>query len=151
MLKPMTYSKNGMELTERFEGCSLHAYADYLGDVWTIGYGHTRGVVPGMTCTVQQAIEWLKEDVQAAQAVVNNVIEVELDQDEFDALVDFEFNLGCLRDSSMADLINQKKFIAAAALFEQYDHAGGKVVQGLLNRRIAEAQEFLKGVQCQAA
>lgn len=151
MLNRMKYSKNGMELTERFEGCALHAYYDYLGGVWTIGYGHTRGVVPGMVCTTVQALIWLAEDTQAAEAVVNNVIEIQLDQDEFDALVDFEFNLGCLRDSMLADLINAKKFIAAAALFEEYDHAGGKVVQGLLNRRIAEAQEFLKGVQCQAA
>jgi lysozyme len=148
MIKPMQYSKTGISLTERFEGVRLSAYYDHFGEVWTIGYGHTRGVVPGMTCTEEQAEEWLMQDTQAAQAVVNNVITVQLDQEEFDALVDFEFNTGCLRGSHMATLINNKQFIAAAVLFTDYDHAGGMEVAGLLRRRVADEREFLKGVEC---
>jgi lysozyme len=66
----MGYSKDGLHLTESFESCKLTAYLD-TGGVPTIGYGHTKGVKLGMTCTQEQAEQWLREDVAAAQAAVN--------------------------------------------------------------------------------
>jgi GH24 family phage-related lysozyme (muramidase) len=55
---------------ERFEGCRLAAYQD-VGSVWTIGYGRTRGVHSGMTCTQAQAEAWLQQDVREAESAVN--------------------------------------------------------------------------------
>ena len=80
----MTYSKIGENLTERFEGCRLESYQD-SGGVWTIGYGHTMNVGPGMTCTQQQAEMWLSTDTHFAVAAVNVLVIVPLTQAEFDA------------------------------------------------------------------
>jgi lysozyme len=140
----MTWSKSGADLTERFEQCRLTAYWDALGKVWTIGFGHTRGVTQGLTCTQAQADQWLTEDMALCVADVNQNVRVPLTQNEFDALCDFSFNLGCaaLNGSSLLKYLNAGNFPAAAAEFEKWDHAGGAVVAGLLARRKAEEQEF---------
>jgi lysozyme len=145
----MEYSKDGLQLTEKFEGCRLLAYKDSAG-VPTIGYGHTRGVRLGMTCTQQQAEEWLQLDVKIAETVVNHVVKVPLTQHEFDALVDFEFNTGGLTKSTMLKLLNEGKIEAAAEEFHRWDMAGGKHLAGLLKRRLFEKQQFLTpdGVIC---
>lgn len=139
----MKYSKTGLALTERFEGCKLVAYQDQVG-VWTIGYGHTRGVHEGMTCTQAQAEQWLLEDIAAAEQNVNTHVKVPLTQAEFDALVDFDFNCGSgnLDSSTLLKLVNEGDPEDAAKEFEKWDHAGGKVVAGLLRRRQAEEAEF---------
>lgn len=144
MQTPMQYSKDGLHLTEQFEGCKLVAYQDSVG-IWTIGYGHTRGVHAGMTCTQEQAEQWLREDVQIAQDNVNQHVTVTLTQGQFDALVDFAFNCGCknLDCSTLLKLVNHSDFEHAAKEFEKWDHASGKVVAGLLRRRQAEEAEFL--------
>src|SRR5262245_44221185 len=66
----MKTSDAGLGLIEEFEGCILHAYPDPATGAapWTIGYGHTHGVEPGMTCTRRQALDWLREDLQWAEA-----------------------------------------------------------------------------------
>ena len=139
----MIYSKSGIQLTERFEGCRLTAYQDQVG-VWTIGYGHTWGVHEGMTCTGDQAEQWLLEDTQLAQDDVNAHVKVPLTQGEFDALVDFAFNLGrgSLNNSTLLKDLNAGNYQAAATQFEVWDKAGGKVVAGLLRRRLSEEAEF---------
>ncbi len=138
------YSKGALALTERFEGCKLAAYQDSVG-VWTIGYGHTFGVRKGDTCTPEQAEAWLRVDLAAAQKFVNIHVQTEITQGEFDALVDFVFNLGCgsLEHSTLLRLVNARQFEAAAKEFVKWDHAGGKEVAGLLRRRQAEAAEFV--------
>ena len=139
----MNYSKSGLQLTEQFEGVRLTAYQDQVG-VWTIGYGHTAGVQPGDTCTQEQAEAWLQSDVSWAVQTVNLYVTIALTQGEFDALVDFVFNLGSgsFEHSTLLTLVNQRNFGAAADQFERWDHAGGKVVAGLLRRRQAEEEEF---------
>lgn len=141
----MQYSKAGLALTERFEGCRLVAYQDQVG-VWTIGYGHTRGVYPGMTCTQEQADQWAQEDSCNCEQDTNTHVTAPLTQGEFDALVDFCFNLGgtSLNGSTLLKLLNAGNYAAAANEFVKWDHAGGKVVAGLLRRRLAEKQEFLQ-------
>lgn len=143
---PFTYSKNGLALTESFEGCKLAAYQDVVG-VWTIGYGHTKGILSGMACTQRQAELWLMEDVAECADWINThvVPHVELTQGEFDALVDFSFNLGLhtLVSSTLLKDVLAGKMDMAAAEFERWDKAGGKVVAGLLRRRLAEQQEFI--------
>ncbi len=139
----LTYSRDGLALTQLFEGDILTAYQDQKG-VWTIGYGHTAGVQPGQTITQDQAVEFLMNDVSSAVACVNKIVTVVLTQSQFDALVDFTFNLGPGNFSSSTLLrdINAGSFPAAVAQFDIWDHCGGVVNAGLLRRRQAEAAEF---------
>jgi lysozyme len=140
----LTYSRKGLALTEQFEGCRLSAYQDQVG-VWTIGYGHTEpDVKPGITITNAQAEALLAQDVKRAESCVNNLVSVQLTQQEFDALVDFIFNLGTGAFSSFTMLreLNAGDFTGAAAQFDKWDRAGGAVVAGLLRRRQAEADLF---------
>jgi lysozyme len=143
-INSLTYGNDGLALTERFEGCQLAAYQDQVG-VWTIGYGHTgAGVCSGLTITQDQAAALLMSDVAAAAAYVNQVVTVALQQNEFDALVDFVFNLGrgAFAGSTLLKNLNAGNFAAAADQFDLWDHAGGKVVAGLLRRRQAETALF---------
>jgi lysozyme len=138
------YGKNGLALTKQFEGCRLTAYQDQVG-VWTIGYGHTGGDVrAGLAITEDQAEALLVSDVAAASAYINSAVLVALAQNEFDALVDFVFNLGrgAFAGSTLLKKLNAGDFATAANQFAQWDHAGGQVVAGLLRRRQAEAALF---------
>jgi len=139
----MEYSKDGMRLTEGFEQCRLKAYQD-KGGVWTIAWGHTRGVASGLTCCQAQADCWLMEDIGFAEAAVNQLVTAPLSQGEFDALCDFVFNCGArnFQDSHMLALLNEKNYTGAAAEFDRWDHVGGMEVAGLLRRRQAETTEF---------
>jgi len=143
MENSLVYSGTGLALTENFEGIKLNSYQD-SGGIWTIGFGHTHGVTEGMSCTMEQAYEWLTEDTQSAVNTVNKLVNFQLNQEEFDALVDFVYNLGAgnFASSTMLKLLNQGNLFNAALEFVKWVHCGGKVVQGLLNRRIAETKEF---------
>jgi len=140
-----TYSDNGLNLTQQFEGLRLSAYADQVG-VWTIGYGHTGlGVHAGLTITQDQAAAFLASDVAGAVACVNSLVTSDINQNQFDAMVDFVFNLGCasLASSTLLRFVNTGDFADAAGQFQRWDHAGGVVVPGLLRRRQAEATLFM--------
>ena len=143
------YSKDGLHLTEGFEGVRLTAYPDPAtgGDPWTIGYGHTGPEVhSGMTITQEQAENYLAEDVKKAEADVNARLNVEVTQNEFDALVDFAFNCGCgnLNNSTLLKKLNAGDFEGAAQEFLKWDMAAGHHMAGLLRRRQAEELLFLK-------
>lgn len=143
-MKPeMQYSGTGLALTEKFEGCKLTAYQD-SGGVWTNGYGNTHGVVPGSTITQQQAAADLSANIQNSVNDVNQLVTVQLTQGEFDALVDFDFNLGRgnLATSTLLSRLNAGDFTEAAAQFDRWDRCDGTVLAGLLRRRQAETAEF---------
>lgn len=142
----MTYSSDGLHLTEQFESCKLAAYLDDAG-VLTIGWGHTAGVQLGDTCTQAQADAWLAQDIQWAAAVVNHYVIVPLTQPEFDALADFVFNVGSgnFKSSTLLTKLNAGDYAGAAGEFERWDKASGVVVAGLLRRRVAEKSEFNQG------
>ena len=91
----MKISQNGINLIKGFEGLFLDAYQCEAG-VWTIGYGHTKDVQPGQRINEKQAEEYLKEDLRRFVNAVNNKNNVpqKLNQNQFDALVSFAFNLG---------------------------------------------------------
>lgn len=137
------YSEEGYALTKGFEGLRLKAYQDQ-GGVWTIGYGHTRGVKPGDTCTQEQADAWLHEDVTGAVACVQRLVKVPLAQEQFDALVDFAFNLGCgsLAGSTLLRCVNAGQFEQAALEFLRWNRVGKVEIEGLARRRKAEAERF---------
>ncbi|GGA70477.1 lysozyme [Edaphobacter acidisoli] len=138
------YGAAGMALTRSFEGLNLTAYVDQRG-VWTVGYGHTgTGVHGGMTITTDEAEALLASDIAGAVAGVNRLVTRVVSQNQFDALVDFAFNLGCasLARSTLLRCVNDGDFAAAAKEFLLWDHVQGRVVPGLLRRRQAEMELF---------
>ena len=140
----MQYSKEGIALTKSFESCRLTAYQDIKG-IWTIGFGHVGPeVVEGLTWTQDQADSQLVLDLTKAEHAVNTLVTVPLTQGQYDALVDFCYNcgIGAFSGSTMLRLLNAGQFDDAANEFQKWSHASGKVVAGLLRRRIAEEQEF---------
>ena len=141
-----TYSRTGIQLTEGFESCELIGYPDKLrNNIPTIGWGHTGpNVVVGMQITQQQADDLLASDIQWAANVVNATVKVPINQNIFDALTDFVYNVGSgnWANSTLLALLNKGDFVNAALQFERWDHANGQVIAGLLRRREAEAQLF---------
>jgi lysozyme len=143
------YSAAGLALTKQFEGLELKAYQDQVG-VWTIGYGHTGvDVKEGLTITEEQASILLAADVAWAVTCVNKSVKAKINQNQFDAMVDFVFNLGCasLVQSTLLKMVNAGDFEGAAKQFLRWNKAGGKVVRGLTKRRQAEAELFQKPVE----
>lgn len=137
----MKISNEGLELIECFEGCQLKAYRCPAG-VWTIGYGHTKGVYQGMTITKAQAKEFLRADCSNAENNVNKYNNIyHWTQNEFDAMVSFAFNLGSI--NQLTDNGKRSKDVIAKKILE-YNKAGGKVLKGLVSRREAEQKLFLK-------
>jgi len=139
-----TYSRSGLQLTEHFEGCKLIGYLDVKG-IPTNGFGHTGpDVYESQVITQEQANAWLLQDVQNAVNHVNSLVSVPLTQDEFNALIDFAFNCGCeaFAGSTMLRLLNAGDYKNSALEFTKWDKAGGRIVAGLLRRRISEEEEF---------
>jgi len=144
-MQTFVYSDAGIALTKGFEGLRLTAYRD-CGGVLTIGYGHTGpDVAEGMTIDEAQAEVLLRADLQAAVDCVNRAVIPAITQNQFDALVDFCFNVGCgaLLNSTLLRKLNAGDFAGAAAQFAVWVHAGGEVVAGLVRRRELEAEMFL--------
>lgn len=138
------YSPAGLALTEAFEGLRLKAYEDSVG-VWTIGYGHTgNDVKPGLIITKEQADILLAADVAWAVACVNKAVEVAINQNQFDALVDFTFNLGgpSFTGSTLLRRLNSGDIAGAAEEFIRWNKANKQVVPGLTRRRQAETDLF---------
>lgn len=137
--------KKGLELIKRFEGFRSDAYICPAG-ILTIGYGHTEGVKAGDKVTYEQAEELLKQDVWAAENCVNDDIRVELTQNQFDALVSFVYNCGIIAFfySTLRRVINRNPndYEAIGREFARWNRAGGRVLQGLVNRRKAEFELY---------
>lgn len=145
----MQTSKNGFDLIKRFEGCELTAYQDSVG-VWTIGYGWTQQVngVPvgaGMTITQSTADKLLSSGIAQYEQAVNRLVTVAITQNQFDALVDFVYNLGAaaFESSTLIKKLNDGDYVGAADEFPRWNKAGGKVLSGLTKRRAAERELFL--------
>lgn len=139
----MHTSQKGLDLIKSFEGLRLSAYK-CPADVWTIGFGTTAGVKPGQTITKERAEELLREDVKRFEAQVLRLVKVPLTQGQHDALVSFVYNLGAgnLSNSTLLRLLNAGDYAGAAAQFDRWNKAGGKVLAGLVRRRAAERALF---------
>lgn len=140
----MNISKKGIDLIKRFEGCRLKAYRCPAG-VWTIGYGHTNNVRPDDIITQDDAEELLKRDLKVHEDNVKRVVKIALTQNQFDALVSFEYNVGygAFANSTLLKLLNAGNYNAASKQFERWVYAGDRVLEGLVKRRKAERELFL--------
>ncbi len=141
----MQIGQAGIDLIKQHEGCRLTAYKCPAG-VWTIGYGHTGSdVKEGLTITPVKAEQLLKSDLAKFEKHVQNFdSKYHWNQNEFDALVSFAFNVGSINQLT-ANKTRTKAQIAQAMLL--YNKANGKVLPGLTKRRQAERQLFLTPVQ----
>lgn len=146
----MNTSQTGINLIKGFEGKRLTAYDDGVG-VWTIGYGTIKypngvRVKKGDTCTDAQAESYLKNDLVKFESAINRLVKVPLNQNQFDALASFTYNLGetNLSKSTLLKKLNAKDYLGAADQFLVWNRAGGKVLNGLVRRREAERNLFLK-------
>lgn len=135
----MKTGKAGIELIKKFEGCRLEAYKCPAG-VWTIGYGHTVEVQKGQKISAAQAEALLRSDLERFEKKVDKYREYCWNQNEFDALVSFAFNIGNI-DQLTANGTRSRSVISEKFLL--YNKAGGKVLTGLVRRRNAERDLFL--------
>jgi len=139
----MNLGYNGTKLLKFFEGCRLTAYQDSVG-VWTIGYGHTKGVFEGMSITQEEAEQMLLTELEEYEGYVEKYVTVPLTQNQFDALVVWVYNLGPtnFRKSTLLKELNSGNYTAAGQEITKWNKAGGKVLAGLVKRREAEALLF---------
>ncbi len=139
----MHTSEEGIALLKHFEGCELNAYQDSVG-VWTIGYGHTKGVERGMKISQEEAESMLQQELEHEYEDYISDIDQELTQCQFDALVCWVYNLGPtnLRSSNMLKEIIAGNMDLVPFQMKRWDKAGGKVLLGLTRRRNAEALLF---------
>nr|DAP91198.1 MAG TPA: Lysozyme [Caudoviricetes sp.]DAW74724.1 MAG TPA: Lysozyme [Caudoviricetes sp.]DAX93205.1 MAG TPA: Lysozyme [Caudoviricetes sp.] len=144
----MRISENGIEFIRQLEGEKLTAYPDIVG-IWTIGVGHTgfvdgKPVARGMAITKEKSKEILTADLKRFESAVNDAVKVTLTQNQFDALVSLAFNIGegAFARSTLVNKLNAGDKKGAAEQFLVWKNAGGRVSQGLLNRRQKEKAMF---------
>lgn len=125
-----------------FEGLRLHKYKD-IGGIDTIGYGHCGNNLPE-EITLSQAEDYFERDVYLTSNGVNQLIKVPLTQPQFDALVDFSFNLGLgvLKASTLRSKLNRREYSAVPKQINRWVHDKGIVVPALVERRDYEARLF---------
>lgn len=141
----MKISQQGIDLIKNFEGCRLEAY-QCPSHIWTIGYGHTSGVSTGMKIDQTKADNLLQQDLIIHENNVMRLVKVPLTQNQFDALVCFEFNIGYgnFANSTLLAKLNANKFDECAKEFIKWTYgADKKVLPGLVKRRLAEQKLFL--------
>lgn len=140
----MKTSQEGIELIKKFEGCELKPYV-CSGGVLTIGYGHTGSdVAEGQEITQECAEQLLREDLEKFENYVNDMVDPELEQCQFDALVAWTYNLGPtnLSTSTLLKRLNTNQFDDVPYQIKRWNKASGKVLDGLVRRREAESLLF---------
>ena len=139
-------NQEGFQLLTTFEGCKLNAYDDG-GGVWTIGYGHTKGVSPGLSMTQAEVDDCLRQDLESFESYVEDAVQVALNDNQFSALVCFCFNVGPGSDgfggSTLLKRLNAGDEQAAANQFPVWNKVSGSPLLGLTRRRLAERSLFL--------
>ena len=139
----MKTSPKGIALIKEFEGLRLKAYK-CPGGVWTIGYGHTTGVKPGMVISEAQAEEYLKADLIAFERYLNG-LGLALNQNQFDALVSFIYNVGTGNFSKSTLLRKVRANPQDNSIMDEFlrwVYSKGRVLPGLQRRRLAEMKLY---------
>lgn len=144
---PLSLSPAGAAIIKHFEdanGPALMAFKPTPNDVWTIAWGHTQGVCEGMTCTLEEAEAWFRQDMLWAQAAVLGSVTVPLNQNQFDALLSFTENEGAtaFEESTLLRLLNSGDYSGAANQFSRWVYQRGQILPGLVDRRNQEAALF---------
>lgn len=143
----MKLSQRGIDLIKQFEGYSSKAYPDPAtgGAPWTIGYGTTKGVKPGMVITAQQAEKMLRDDVAKFESGVSSLITSPTTQGQFDAMVSLAYNIGLgnFGKSTLLKKHNARCYTCAADQFRVWNRANGRVMNGLTKRRADERQVYM--------
>lgn len=150
----MEINTAGLELIKSFEGLRLSAYDDLqpnktitnisqVKGTLTIGYGHTAGVKVGQVITKEQAENMLKSDMKKYEKYVTDNVKILINENQFSALVSFCYNCGV---GNLRTLIKGRNASQIAEAMLLYNKAGGKVLAGLVRRRKAERELFLKPV-----
>ena len=137
----LNISSNGLKIIKKYEGCKLTAYKCPAG-VWTIGYGHTKGVKQGMKISQAQADAYLESDCKVYVNAVNKYYnKYKFNQNQFDALVSFTYNCGV---GNLKTLLNggKRSISEISNAIPKYTRANGKVLKGLANRRAEEKKLF---------
>lgn len=149
----MKTSEKGLAMIESFEGCLLKA-SNKLDGVWTIGYGQTgryygKRVRRGMTTTKAEAHAWLRDhSIKTYEDAVTQAVKVPLNQNQFDALVSFTYNVGvgALKQSTALRKLNAGDYAGAADALTMWTKCRRKVLAGLVRRRKEERALFLTPV-----
>lgn len=156
----MKIGKAGLDIIKLYEqgpdgGPALESYL-CPARVWTIGWGHTKGVYMGQHATPQQCDQFLLDDLRETEAGVNRLVRVPITQNQFDALCSFAFNCGLdidadtiaegLGDSTLLRKLNAGDYTGAANEFPKWNKAGGVILNGLVMRRADEKALFLTGI-----
>lgn len=143
-------SDSGMKLLEQFEGLRLEAYLD-SASIATIGFGSIKypngnKVKLGDKITKAQAKEYKLHDLKEFESTVNTSVKVPLTQNQYDALVSLSYNIGsnAFKNSTLLKKLNSGDYKGAAEQFLVWNKVSSKKVQGLVNRREAERNLFLK-------
>lgn len=143
----MKLSQRAIDLIKQFEGYSSKAYPDPAtgGAPWTIGYGTTKGVKPGMIITAEQAEKMLRDDVAKFESGVSSLVTTPTTQGQFDAMVSLAYNIGLgnFGKSTLLKKHNARCYTCAADQFRVWNRANGKVMNGLTKRRAAERQVYM--------
>jgi lysozyme len=143
-----TINRETLEHVKRWEGLKLTAYPDpgsRNGEPWTIGHGHTSDghmkVYRGLSITPAQAEAALEYDLNETAAAIEKLVEVELTDNQFGALVSFAFNVGinAFAKSTLLKKLNAGNYDAVPSELAKWKYNDGKVMKGLINRRAAEA------------
>ena len=144
----MQTNQAGLDLIKMFEGLRLEAYVDAVG-IWTIGYGHTKGVRAGMVITEEKAEQFLREDLADAEGAVSRLVKVPINGNEFSALASLVFNIGSgnFQRSTVLRRLNAEDRVGAADAIEWWNKGRVNgvltVLPGLVRRRAAEKALFL--------
>ncbi len=136
-------SSNGIELIKKFEGLRPKAYK-CPANIWTIGYGTTKGVKEGDEITEAEAEKRLRTHLFGVENTVNG-LEFDFNQNQFDALCSFAYNVGTtslLNSTLLKRIRTQASKEEIAYQFSRWNKANGKVLNGLIARRKAEAELY---------
>lgn len=144
----MKISKNGIDFIHQFEGLRLKAYKVLESEkYYTIGWGHYGSDVKfGQTISRQKADDLFDKDIDRFQKAVNMFVKVDINQNQYDALVSFAYNVGtgALQTSTLLEKLNKGDYEGASKEFARWNKSGGKVLAGLTKRREKERQLFMK-------
>lgn len=135
----MNASEKAYDLIKCFESFRPKPYI-CSGGIYTIGYGHTRFAHYTNSITHSEALDLLKTDVAYFEGRIAALVRVPLNQNQYDALISFIYNIGETRfaSSTLLKLLNEKQYELAGKQLMRWQYAGGVILRGLRQRRKAE-------------